>query len=69
MGIDQRLRHASGARCVYNKQRLRLGFWPRLAKCEVIVLGIQEIGYVRNFNDMKVDMISNSGDSWRSTVR
>ena len=34
-----------------------------------MVLCIQEIGGARNFDDMKVLMITDSGDSWWSWVR
>lgn len=54
---------------MYNKQRLRLGFWPRLGKCEMIVLDIEEIGDARNFDNMKVEMSTDSGNSGRSWVR
>ena len=69
MSIDERLGHAGGTRSMYDKQRLRLIFGPRLVECKVVVLDIEEIRDARNFNDMKVEMITNSGNSWRSGVR
>ena len=69
MSIDERFGHASGTRSVYDKQGLRLIFWPRLVERKVLVLDIEEKRDAGNFNDMKVEMITNSGNSWRSGVR
>ena len=60
---------ASGTGGMYDKQRLRLIFGPRLVKCKVVVLDIEEIRGARDFDDLNVEMIFNSGNSWRSGVR